>query len=247
MSKRRRSTLPDILYVDEHLVVVDKPPGVLSVPGRGNLPNAPTLLRASRHFADDEPLRVVHRLDKDASGVLLFARTLAAQRNLVAQFMERHVRKIYHALVSGYVEQEEGVIELSLCFNQRENRMRASSRRGKPSLTHYRVLERVPGHTWLECRPATGRMHQIRAHLAAIGHPLSIDPEYGGGHSLLLSHYKPNYKLNRRKEEIPLIARLTLHASRLEFIHPHTGENVTFETPLPKDLRVTLLQLGRLS
>lgn len=245
MGKRPRLKSLDILHVDDQLLVVDKPAGMLSVAGRGAAPNAIDLLRGGREFADDEPLRVVHRLDKDASGVLVYARTLAAQRHLVAQFMRRRVEKVYYALVRGFVE-ADGEIELALCFSRRANRMQASARRGKPSLTRYRIVQRVPGHTWLECRPRTGRTHQIRAHLAAIGHPLSVDPLYGSGQSLLLSHYKADYHQNRRQRERPLIDRLTLHASRIAFEHPQTARVVTFEAPLPKDLRATLTQLGRL-
>ena len=107
-------------------------------------------------------------------------------------------------------------------------------------------MQRLVGNTWLECRPQTGRTHQIRAHLAAIGHPLSVDPLYGGGQAVLLSHYKPGYQPNRRREERPLVNRLTLHAARIRFEHPATRQPVSFESPLPKDLRATLRQLGRL-
>lgn len=160
--------------------------------------------------------------------------------------MQRRVEKVYYALVNGYVDRD-GEIDLPLHFSRRSNRMEVSPQHGKPSLTHYRVAERVAGNTWLECRPATGRMHQLRAHLAAIGHPLSVDPLYGGGQAVLLSRYKPDYHPNRRRQERPLVDRLTLHAARIGLAHPATGEPVTFESPLPKDLRATLTQLGRLA
>ena len=121
-----------------------------------------------------------------------------------------------------------------------------SEKRGKPSRTSYHILQRVAGHTWLECRPLTGRMHQIRVHLAAIGHPLSVDPPYGGGQAIFLSHLKPNYHPNRREEERPLIDRLTLHAARIAFTHPAMEQSMSIESPVPKDLRSTLTQLARL-
>jgi 23S rRNA pseudouridine1911/1915/1917 synthase len=243
MTKRAQPAAA-LLHVDDDLVVVDKPPGVLSVPGRGAAESLPVLLRGLGQFADDEPLRVVHRLDKDASGVLLYARTLEAQRHLVAQFMDRTVAKVYFALVRGYVV-ADGEVDLRLYFHQKQSRVKASDRRGKPAVTRYRVLERVAGHSWLEVRPLTGRMHQIRAHLSSIGHPLAVDPTYGGAEAVFLSRYKPSYRPNRRGEEKPLIARLSLHAAALEIEHPTRRERMRFEAPLPKDLRAALRQLGR--
>ena len=242
---RRHAPAPSILYVDGELLVVDKPPGVPSVPGRGQETSLPELIRAWPDFSPDEPLRVVHRLDKDASGVIVYARTLDAQRGLVQQFAERRVDKIYQALVSGYVE-ADGHVELRLYYDKRSGCVRTSQRRGKPALTRYRVLQRLPGNTLLECRPVTGRTHQIRVHLAAIGHPLSVDPQYGGGQAVYLSNYKPGYRRSTRHPERPLIDRLTLHAARIQFEHPTDGRRMTFEAPVPKDLRATLSQLGRL-
>ena len=114
-------------------------------------------------------------------------------------------------------------------------------------MTRYRILERLPGNTLLECRPLTGRQHQIRVHLAAIGHPLTVDPQYGGGESVLLSRYKSDYRPSSRRPERPLIERLTLHAARITFEHPHRGQPVTYESPIPRDLQATLRQLGRLA
>ena len=242
---RKRTPEATILHADPHLVVLDKPAGVLSVPGRGHETSLPNLVRARPEFADDEPLRVVHRLDKEASGLILFARTLDAQRHLVRQFVERRVEKTYHALVCGYVA-ADGEVDLRLYYDKRTGHMHASERRGKPSLTRYRILQRLAGNTLLECRPETGRTHQIRVHLAAIGHPLTVDPQYGGGLDVYLSKYKPGYRPSTRHPERPLIERLTLHAVRIRFEHPADGRSLTFEAPLPKDLRATLRQLGRL-
>ncbi len=234
-----------LLHVDAAFVVIDKPAGVLSAPGRGGHVSAIQLLAARAELREHPALRIVHRLDRDASGVQVYARTLAAQQNLVRQFAARQVEKVYYALVTGYVP-GDGEIDRPLTFDKQHNRVRTTAGRGKPSVTRYRIVQRVAGHTLLECRPLTGRMHQIRAHLAAIGHPLAVDPLYGAGTGVLLSHYKPGYRASSRREERPLIERLTLHALRITFAHPATGAAVTFEAPLPKDFRATLTQLGRL-
>lgn len=254
---RARAPRLEVLHVDDHLIVVNKPPGVLAAPGRGKLPWVGELLRAAPGFAPNEPVRIVHRIDRDASGVVVYARTAEAQRALVRQFAARQVDKLYYALVSGYVQKPvrpadqtalefDGEINRPLRFDKRRARMEARGH-GKPALTRYRIVQRLPGNTWLECRPVTGRTHQIRVHLAAIGHPLSVDPLYGGGEQILLSFYKRGYRASARHAERPLIARLTLHSARIAFVHPQTKQTVAYEAPLPKDLRATLNQLGRLA
>ncbi len=245
MARRSANSPPNIIRLDADLVVIDKPAGMPSVPGRNAPPSALELVSACPELGGVAGLRVVHRLDRGASGVMLFARTLAAQGGLVHQFMERRIEKVYLALVAGYVV-EDGQVDLPLYFNSRMQVAEVNHHKGKPSITQYHILQRLGGHTLLECRPLTGRMHQIRAHLAAIGHPLGVDPTYGGGQSILLSQFKLDYRPNRTGEERPLIDRLTLHAARIHFTHPTTGEPVTCEAPLPKDLRATIAQLGRL-
>lgn len=244
MARRDKPELT-ILYADDALVVVDKPAGVLSAPGRGKEPAVADLLRENPDFGPRAPFRIVHRLDRDASGVLLLARTLTAQRSLVAQFAQREVQKMYLALVNGFVT-DDGSVDLNIALDRRRQRMKASRGRGQTALTHYAIRERVVGNTLLECRPVTGRTHQIRVHMAAIGHPLSVDPVYGGAERLMLSDYKRDYRPSRRHPERPLIARLTLHATELKFTHPDTGVPMTLAAPEPKDLRATLSQLRRL-
>jgi 23S rRNA pseudouridine1911/1915/1917 synthase len=234
-----------LLYVDSEVVAVDKPAGLLSVPGRGPEPSIINVLRERPELRDNNAVRVVHRLDQEASGVLLYARTLAAQRSLVSQFAERRIEKVYLAIVSGAVA-DDGEIDLRLTFDRRHNQVRTTMfASGKPALTRYRVVQRLAGHTLLECHPVTGRQHQIRVHLAAIGHPLGVDPLYGGGRAIWLSHYKPDYRASERRPERPLIERLTLHAARITFEHPRTGQRVTVEAPMPKDFRAAVTQLGR--
>jgi 23S rRNA pseudouridine1911/1915/1917 synthase len=245
-SERGAALVLEVLFLDDDLAVVAKPAGMPSVPGRNTPPSAIELLSQRPELSGQGGLRVVHRLDRGASGVLVFARTLAAQRGLVQQFMQHRIEKVYTALVSGYVA-EDGEIDLPLYFNSRLQRAEVNHSKGKPSLTRYHIVERLAGHTVLECRPITGRMHQIRAHLAAIGHPLGVDPTYGGRESILLSEFKPDYRVNRSGQERPLIERLTLHAARISFEHPISGAAISCEAPLPKDMRATIRQLARLA
>lgn len=241
-----RPVPPRVIFSDDHLLVIDKPSGALSVSGRGNSPILANLLRKARLVPEDEPFRVVHRLDRGASGVMIFARTLEAQQSLSRQFEERVIDKTYIALVNGHVPNDDGEIDLPLRSEGDNARVVVDRRRGKPAVTRYRVLERVLGASVVECHPLTGRLHQIRAHMAAIGHPLAIDALYGGGTELRLSNFKARFKLNRTGQERPLIDRLTLHALRIRFAHPSSGDMVEFEAPLPKDLRTALNQLRRL-
>lgn len=244
MSHAPRPPAPVILFQDEHLLAVNKPARMLSAPGRGNTPTLADWMRANANLPD-EPFRIVHRLDRDASGVILFARTLAAQRRLVAQFSSREVEKVYLAIVSGYVENDDEV-NLNLGYDKHKKFVTVvKPGRGKSARTIYRVVSRLAGNTLVECRPVTGRTHQIRVHMAAIGHPLTVDPDYGGGTAVLLSNFKPRYRLSGRHDERPLIDRLTLHAARIEFRHPADDRPMIIEAPLPRDLRATITQLER--
>lgn len=242
----RRRISPTLIHIDEHLLAVDKPTDVLSVPGRGKTAPLVELLRKERLIGADEEVRVVHRLDRGASGVIVFARTVEAQRRLTKLWSSREVEKVYFALVQGIVN-GDGEIDVPLRIDRDRLLVEPNPRKGKPALTRYRVVEHVAGHTLLECRPVTGRLHQIRAHLKSIGHPLAVDPRYGGAERLMLSDYKSGYQPSGRHEERPLIDRLTLHAERVSFMHPFTSQPVTFEAPLPKDFRATLNQLRRLT
>ncbi len=234
-----------LLHCDADLVVVNKPPGLASVAARSPEPCVVSLLRRRPELQDNPAVRVVHRLDRDASGVQLCARTLAAQRGLVAAFAARTVEKVYHAIVQGRPP-DEGVVDVPLAFDRRRGKVIASAARGRPARTRFRVLQPLAGHALVECHPETERPHQIRVHLATLGHPLAVDPLYGGGAALLLSNFKPDYRPSRKGEERPLIARLTLHALRLTAPHPTSGIALTFEAPPPKDFRAAVNQLARL-
>jgi RluA family pseudouridine synthase len=215
------------------------------VPGRAGEPGLIQVLRDARVVHRDDVLRMVHRLDRDASGVIVLACTLEAQRHLVEQFRTRRVEKVYVALVRGFVP-SDGVIDMPIAVDRNRMTARVGGPGAKPAVTRYRVVQRVAGHTLLECHPVTGRMHQIRLHLAGIGHPLAVDPVYAGGEALWLSRHKPDYRPNRSGSERPLIARLSLHALSLTVEHPTGSGRITMEAPMPKDLRAALRQLARL-
>lgn len=241
-----RPNPPAIIHADDELLVVDKPAGVLSVHGRGKHPILSELMKSLGLVPEGEPFRIAHRIDLECSGVIVFGRTLNAQQKLTAQFEARTVDKSYLALVTGYVA-ADGEVDLPIEVDENASKTRIDKRHGKPSKTRYRIIERVAGNTLLECKPETGRLHQIRVHMAAIGHPLAVDSVYSSSTELRLSMFKPGYRTSRKHEERPLIGRLTLHAARIAFDHPGTGQPVAYEAPLPRDFRATLTQLGRLA
>jgi len=240
-------TIP-VLYRDEDLIVVDKPAGVLCVPDRYD-PDAPV---AARELAKTEgELFVVHRIDKDTTGVLIYARNAEAHRILSLAFEERKVSKTYRAIVRGSPLWDETVCDLSLRTDgDRLHRTLVDEGKGsKEAKTAFTVIERFKSGsfsaTLVEAKPETGRTHQIRVHLASLGLPVLCDPLYGDGHHLLLSKIKGKWKGDPWAER-PLISRTALHALSVEFPHPRTGEMMKVEAPLPKDMRAAITQLKKL-
>lgn len=231
-----------VLYVDEDLILVNKPPGLLSIPDRfqKDRPHVRGILE--QRFGK---VYVVHRLDKDTSGVMVFARTAEAHRALSLQFEYRRVEKVYHAVLSGILEHDTIEVDFPLLPDPRRPGRMMPSARGKEARTHIRVLERFQIATYVECRLTTGRLHQVRVHCAALGHPLLVDPDYGGAPAFFLSSIKRRYKLAHGEHEFPLLARLSLHALALGFEHPRTGQWMVIEAPLPKDLRALLHALQK--
>jgi 23S rRNA pseudouridine1911/1915/1917 synthase len=217
-----------ILYEDSSIIVIDKPAGMVVHPAAGN--PAGTLVNALIYHCKDLAgingvLRpgIVHRLDKDTSGVMVVAKNDAAYRHLTKQFKNRIVEKVYLAAAYGTLGKEEGSIDSAIGRHPSERkRMSTRTKRGRPALTQWKVLERFKGVTFLELFPKTGRTHQIRVHLASIGHPILGDPLYG------------------RKRKLGTMGRQALHAHRLGFIHPQTGERVEFVSPIPKEFRDVL-------
>ena len=235
----------ELLHQDDHLVVVNKPADVLSVPDRHDpdLPNLKHLL--ARQLGGD--VIPVHRLDRPTTGLLVFARTPAAHRSLSLQFEQRQVEKVYLAVVDGVPAEEEGTIDEPIAPHPARVGQMMVSARGKFARTDYKVMEAFSNFSVLGVQIFTGRTHQIRVHLAYLGHPLMVDPHYGKRTEFKLSELKGRrYNLAKHAEERPLLARLPLHAERLAFEHPDTGAWLAFRVAPPKDMRAVVSQLRKL-
>ena len=234
-----------ILYEDPSIILIDKPSGMVVHPAPGNLSG--TLVNALIYHCKDLAgingvLRpgIVHRLDKDTSGVMVVAKDDEAYHHLIKEFKNRVVEKVYLAIAYGPFNKEEGIIDSVIGRHPSERkRMSTRTRKGRPAVTRWKVVERFDGFTFLEILPQTGRTHQIRVHLSSIGHPLLGDPLYGRKgrpgtiHDPVL------------KGCVERMGRQALHAHRLGFTHPRTGERVEFVSPLPDDMRDVLAWLRK--
>lgn len=219
------SLIPEILFRDEALLVINKPAGLLSLPD-GHDPTKPYL--KSVLAPEFGRLWIVHRLDRETSGVMVLARNEEAHRVLNDQFSNRQVSKTYHALLTGNPDWDEKTVDLPLRSDVgRRRRTIVDHEKGKEAITHFRVLERLDNGALVEAHPKTGRRHQIRVHLYSLNHPVLSDPLYGSG------------------ERSPLINRLALHAFSLSFKHPQTVERVVYESPDPDDFDFELQSLRK--
>ena len=233
----------DILHDDPHFLIVNKAPGMLSIPDRfvAEIPNLLTLL--NKRF---EKVFVVHRLDKETSGIICYAKTEEAHKKLNKQFLDRTVDKHYLAIVEGTPYPASGEIDLPIIESSSTRGKMIVKKTGKESLTLYKTIEFFKHYSLVDANIKTGRMHQVRVHLNAIGHPLAIDPLYGRQSEIFLSKIKKKkFNLQKNTEEQPLLSRTTLHAHSLAFDHPVTGERLKFEAEPPKDFRAFLNQLRK--
>ncbi len=220
----------DIVFEDESLLVINKPAGLVVHPGSGNWSG--TLMNALLHhipgIAEVPRAGIVHRLDKDTSGLMVVAKTLEAQTDLVRQLQARTVKRQYLALVNGDLRRDGGVDAPIGRHHVHRTKMAVvpENRGGKPAITWYRVLEKFAHCTLVECSLETGRTHQIRVHMASIGHPLVGDPVYG-----------------KHDPRLPVFKRQALHATRLGLLHPLSGRLSQWEVPMPTDMRELIEQL----
>ncbi len=222
----------DIVYEDGSILVINKPAGLVVHPGSGNWEG--TLLNALLHhapqLAEVPRAGIVHRLDKDTSGLLVVAKTLTAQTALVRQLQARSVHREYYALVYGEVKRD-GTVDAPVGRHLTQRTRMAVGEHGKPAVTHYSVQERFPGCTLVRCKLETGRTHQIRVHMASIHHPLVGDHTYLKG---------PQKCPSRLRPILAAFPRQALHAAQLGLEHPDTREWVEWQAPLPQDFRELL-------
>ena len=231
-----------IIFENDDFIALNKPSGLLSIPDReGKEESLKSLLQAKY-----ERIFTVHRLDKDTSGLILFAKNEGTHKHLSLQFEGRLTKKIYAGLVLGSPAEKKGSINLPLAENMVQRGVMIVNRRGKESLTDYEVLEDFGIYSWMQFHIHTGRTHQIRVHMKELGHPIVCDDLYGDGKPLLLSSLKKKkFKLSKDvEEERPLMARLALHAWQLSFTTLE-GEKKELTAELPKDMRATLQQLTK--
>ena len=239
---QKKDTL-EIIYEDEHILIVNKAANMLSIPDRFN-DSIPSVKKALDKCYDH--IYVVHRLDRETSGIMCFAKTVEAHKDLSRQFQERTVNKYYLAIVEGSPSPAEGEINLPIAESSARRGKMLIKNNGKESLTIYKTLEKYKNYSLLSANIKTGRTHQIRVHFQAIGHPLAIDALYGRQSEIFLSKIKGRkFKLQKGTVEKPLMCRTTLHAYSLQFLHPHTGEVCKFEAEAPNDFNALLRQLRK--
>ena len=226
----------DVVYEDEDVIVVNKPVGLVVHPAPGHpdgtLVNALLFHCGQSLSGINGQLRpgIVHRIDRDTSGLLIAAKNDLAHLSLAQQLQDHSLYRAYEAVVLGGFREEEGTISLPIARHPTDRKkMAVNHLNGRPAVTHWKVLTRYPGYTHIQCRLETGRTHQIRVHMAAQGHPVLGDPVYGGA-----------------RKGFPELAGQCLHARRLTFRHPRTGETLTVECPLPDYFQAVLTRCSRL-
>ena len=221
----------DVVYEDEDVIVVNKPKGLVVHPAPGH-PDG-TLVNALLHHCGDSlsgiggELRpgIVHRIDRDTSGLIIAAKNDLAHQRLAAQLQDHTLARVYRCIVTGNLREDEGTVDAPIGRHHTDRKRMAVAAGGRSAVTHWRVLERFPGFTYVECRLETGRTHQIRVHMAYIGHPILGDTVYGN------------------KKPVPGLQGQCLHAVGLRFVHPRTGELVELSCPLPEEFETQLRKL----
>lgn len=232
---------PDIIFENDSFVAINKPAGLLSIPDREQTQTSLKDMLLEKYGT----IFTVHRLDKDTSGIILFAKTEAAHKYFSRLFEEREIEKYYLGLVHGIPALKKGTIDAPISEHGTQKGLMVVHRRGKPSVTDYEVVQEHKTFSLVQFQLHTGRTHQIRVHCKNIGHPLACDELYGDGKPILLSSIKKKYKLSKHdEEERPMLNRLALHSYRLKFTDAD-GQMIDLEAALPKDISALLQQLKK--
>ena len=231
-----------IIKETDDWIALNKPSGLLSIPDREGKDISLKKLLIEKYGN----IFTVHRLDRDTSGLIIFAKTEEAHKHLSQQFEERQTEKIYQGMVLGSLANKKETIDAPIAEHPVKKGLMTVYRKGKDAITDYEVLEDFKIFSWLQFQIHTGRTHQIRVHAKHIGHPIICDELYGDGKPILLSSLKHKFKLSKNElEERPILNRLALHALTLRFADTN-HETITLEAPLPKDLKALLQQLRKI-
>jgi RluA family pseudouridine synthase len=231
-----------IIFENDDFVAVNKSAGMLTIPDRHDEAQLSLYKILMQHYGK---IFIVHRLDRDTSGLVLFAKHEASHKYLSQLFEKREIEKIYFGIVKGSFQDKTGSINEPIAEHPSHKGMMVTNKKGKPSLTEYEVLEDYGIYSAVQFNIHSGRTHQIRVHMKFAGHPILSDPVYGDGQPVLLSSFKKKYKLSKNEEEErPLLNRMALHSYKLNFKDAR-GSRHNLETPVPKDLKALLQQLKK--
>jgi 23S rRNA pseudouridine1911/1915/1917 synthase len=230
-----------IISETNEFITLNKPSGLLSIPDREGKEISLKVMLQQQYGS----IFTVHRLDKDTSGVIVFAKNETSHKYLSQLFEERQTEKWYLGLVLGSLAEKEGTIDAPIAEHPHKKGTMQIFHKGKPSVTDFKVLEDFGIYSWLQFRIHTGRTHQIRVHMQYLGHPIVCDEVYGDGNPVFISKLKSKFKLSKNEEEErPILKRMALHSYQLKFTDTN-GNKVELEAPLPKDLQATLKQLEK--
>ncbi len=231
----------DIIFENDDFIVLNKPAGLLSIPDRTQSAVSLKEMLQKKYGS----IFTVHRIDRETSGLIVFAKNGSSHQFLSQAFEGRAVEKIYQGIVKGTLVNKKGSIDAPIMENPARKGSMIINKKGKPALTDYEVLEEFGACSLLQFRIHTGRTHQIRVHAQHTGHPLLCDPLYGDGQPVFISSFKKNFKLSKSEEaERPILSRLALHSWQLRFADMQQQQH-QFEAPLPKDMKALLQQLRK--
>ncbi len=247
--KKKRRLKIEIIFEDEYILVINKPANLPVIPDRWNphLPNLRDTTVSKYRKTTDQSIWLVHRIDAETSGLVLFAKTAEMHQKLNQSFESGKIEKTYLAIVSGHPSEDEGIIKLPIARHPSRKNYMQIHEKGKPSITMYHLIEKFQHFSLLQVYPQTGRTHQIRVHLKAINCPLAVDSVYGVSGNIKISHIKSHYRPKRNETTPPsLIERLTLHAFKIEFEDPiRKNRKWQFEAPAPKDFCALIKSLRK--